>query len=102
VQTLTIPPPPILLGSAIPQDQELACTECNQKILNTYATYDTDNTLPLYQVFPQVRDQVNQQCGKDWVNSPANLVTSSIGKVEVGSILVKVLIGVVGLLIASG
>jgi len=89
-------------GSATPQDEELVCTECNQKILNTYAAYDNNNELPLYQVFPQIRDKINQQCGTDWVNSPANLVTNSIGRVEVGSILVKVLIGVIGLLIASG
>jgi len=89
-------------GSAMPQDQELACTECNQKILNTYASYDDDNTLPLYQVFPQVRDKINEQCGTGWVDSPANVKTNSIGRVEVGSILVKVLIGLIGLMIASG
>ncbi|CAG8584281.1 8758_t:CDS:2 [Ambispora leptoticha] len=59
-----------------PQEQ-LPCSECNQKILNIYSEYAGDSSLPLSQTFSPVRTYFNDFCGPNFVNEASTVHSAS-------------------------
>ncbi|CAG8576624.1 1512_t:CDS:2 [Ambispora gerdemannii] len=57
--------------------EQLPCSECNKKILNTYSEYAGDSALPLSQTFSPVRTYFNDFCGSDFVNEASAVHSTS-------------------------